>query len=150
MEWLLYIAIFALGVVAGYVLHSYRNRDSRIRELENHLTSIQDKYESYQQSVTAHFSHSAQLVNNLTNAYREVHSHLQQGANDLCADNKRHSSQNPAQSFLSLESVTAAFPKAANAKDHKMDLPFEPPRDYAPPKGDSDKGMLDESYGLSK
>ena len=149
MEWLLYIAIFALGVVAGYVLHSYRNRDSRIRELENHLTSIQDKYESYQQSVTAHFSHSAQLVNNLTNAYREVHSHLQQGANDLCADNKRHSSQNPAQSFLSLTNSQDSFPQAVAVKDTKFADNFEPPRDYAP-KSPTDKGMLDEDYGLSK
>jgi hypothetical protein len=45
MEWLLYIGIFALGVAAGYGLHIYRNRDSRIRELETHLTSIQGKYE---------------------------------------------------------------------------------------------------------
>ncbi|MFO1391170.1 MAG: DUF1043 family protein [Agitococcus sp.] len=149
MQWLLYIAIFALGVVAGYVLHSYRNRDSRIRELENHLTSIQDKYESYQKSVTEHFSHSAQLVNNLTNAYREVHSHLQQGANDLCADSKRHSSQNPAQSFLSLTNTQDSFPQAVAIKDTKFTDSFEPPRDYAP-KSPTDKGMLDEDYGLSK
>lgn len=149
MEWLLYIGIFALGVVAGYVLHIYRNRDSRIRDLENHLTSIQGKYETYQQAVTEHFSQSAQLVNNLTNSYREVHEHLQKGANDLCADNKRHSTQNPAQSFLSLEASKDAFPQPVALKDTKFVEPFEPPRDYAP-KSASDKGMLDEDYGLSK
>lgn len=149
MEWLLYIIVFVVGAAAGYALHFYRNSDSRVRELETHLTSIQHKYEHYQQAVTEHFSQSAQLVNNLTNAYREVHEHLQKGANDLCADNKRHSSDNPAQSFLGLEASKDAFPQPVRAKEAKFLDSVEPPRDYAP-KSPSDKGMLDEDYGLSK
>jgi len=80
MEWLLYIALFVAGFAGGYIFQIYRNSDSRVRELESHLHDLQGKYESYQESVTTHFSHSAQLVNNLTNAYREVHEHLQKGA----------------------------------------------------------------------
>ena len=78
-----------------------------------------------------------------------VQQQKQKGANDLCADNKRHSAQNPAQSFLSLEASKDAFPQPATLKDDKFLAPIEPPRDYAP-KSPSDKGMLDEDYGLSK
>jgi len=147
MEWLLYVLVFAIGVAAGYFLQFYRNSDNRVRELENHLKSLQGKYESYQETVTTHFSQSAQLVNNLTNAYREVHEHLQTGANELCADNKRHTSSNPASAFLGLATPKDAYPQPALLNDDKFLSAIEPPRDYAP-KSPHDKGMLDEEYGL--
>ncbi len=147
MEWLLYVLVFAIGVAAGYFLQFYRNSDNRVRELEDHLKSLQGKYESYQETVTAHFSQSAQLVNNLTNAYREVHEHLQTGANELCADNKRHTSSNPANAFLGLATPKDAYPQPALLNDDKFLSAIEPPRDYAP-KNPHDKGMLDEEYGL--
>ncbi|WP_297920850.1 DUF1043 family protein [uncultured Agitococcus sp.] len=147
MEWLLYIGLIAIGFIGGYVFQIYRNSDSRVRDLESHLHDLQGKYESYQESVTSHFSHSAQLVNNLTNAYREVHEHLQKGAHELCADNKRHTSNNPATAFLGLEATKESFPQAAGSYENKFLEPLEPPRDYAP-KNANDKGMLDEEYGF--
>jgi uncharacterized membrane-anchored protein YhcB (DUF1043 family) len=145
MEWLLYIVLFALGFLGGYAFQVYRNSDSRVRELENHLHSLQGKYEHYQEAVTAHFSQSAQLTNNLTNAYREVHEHLQKGAHELCADTKRHTSNNPASAFLGLEASKASFPQAAGSYDNKF---LEPPRDYDASKNPNEKGMLDEEYGF--
>lgn len=147
MGWLLYILVFAAGMAAGYFVSFYRNSDNRVRELEDHLKSLQGKYENYQEMVTAHFSHSAQLVNNLTNAYREVHEHLQKGAHELCADNKRHTSGNPASAFLSLSSPKDAYPQPIAADDDKFSGAIEPPRDYAT-KSPHDKGTLDEEYGF--
>ncbi|PTQ89895.1 YhcB family protein [Agitococcus lubricus] len=147
MGWLLYVLVFAAGLAIGYFLPFYRNNDSRVRELEDHLKTLQAKYEHYQETVTAHFSHSAQLVNNLTNAYREVHEHLQKGAHELCADNKRHTASNPATAFLSLESPKDAYPQPVSAEDDKFLATIEPPRDYAT-KSPHDKGTLDEEYGF--
>lgn len=146
MGWLLYILVFAVGMAAGYVLTFYRNSDSRVRELEDHLKTLQSKYENYQEMVTAHFSHSAQLVNNLTNSYREVHEHLQKGAHELCADNKRHTTTNPASAFLSLAAPKDAYPQPVMDEDKHVGI-IEPPRDYAT-KSPHDKGTLDEEYGF--
>lgn len=142
MSWLLYLIVFALGGFGGYLLAKTRNPDNRVRELEDHLHALQHKYDHYQDAVTQHFISTAQMVNELSNQYREVHEHLRKGAETLSADNRRHSANNPAHAFERLDA----------AKD--KDLPFiehghvvEPPRDYAAKKPD-DKGTLDEDYGF--
>jgi uncharacterized membrane-anchored protein YhcB (DUF1043 family) len=147
MVWLGYVAVFALGFGLGYAFLYYRNNDNRVRELENHLTALQGKYESYQQAVTGHFAQSAQLVNNLTTAYRDVHEHLQRGASDLCADNQRHSTNNPANAFIGLSAPQETFPHPAMLNDDKFLANVMPPRDYAT-KSPDDKGTLDEEFGL--
>lgn len=148
MAWLPYVLIaFIAGIAAGYFLSLYRNNDNRVRELETHLTSLQDKYEQYQQGVTQHFAHTAQLVNNLTNAYREVHEHLQQGAKDLCADHQRHTTANPANSFIDLTAPKESYPHPTMLNDDKLLASMMPPLDYAAKKP-NDKGTLDEDFGF--
>ena len=46
MGWLYYLIVFTLGGLAGYALARSRNPDTRVRELEEHLTSLQGKYDS--------------------------------------------------------------------------------------------------------
>ena len=145
MSWLLYFIVFGVGGFAGYVLAKARNPDNRVRNLEEHLRDLQGKYDSYQDAVTQHFADPARLINNLTINYREVHEHLQQGAQSLCADNRRHSSSNPATAFDRLDAPRRA-PSSGSLGDAHYDA-VEPPRDYAT-KSPSDKGTLDEEYGL--
>ncbi len=147
MGWLLYLVVFAAGFAGGYALLYFRPHDTRVRELESHLATLQGKYEHYQQAVTGHFAQTAQLVNNLTNAYRDVHEHLQTGARDLCADNQRHTQANPANAFIKLEAAREAYPHPALLNDDKFLASVMPPRDYATKKPD-DKGTLDEEFGL--
>lgn len=144
MSWLLYIIVFGLGGFGGYALAKARNPDSRVRELEEHLHALQGKYDHYQESVTQHFVTTAQLVNNLTSSYREVHDHLQQGAASLCADNRRQGSNNPASAFDKLDAPRGNTLQGTLVDDHYA---VEPPRDYATKKP-SDKGTLDEDYGF--
>lgn len=141
MSWLLYLIVFALGGFGGYMLAKTRNPDNRVRELEDHLHTLQHKYDSYQDAVTQHFISTAQMVNELSNHYREVHEHLRKGAETLSADNRRHGSNNPAQAFERLD--------APQGKDilGTGSHPMEPPRDYAT-KSPDDKGTLDEEYGF--
>lgn len=142
MSWLLYLIVFSVGGFAGYVLAKTRNPDTRVRELEEHLHSLQDKFERYQESVTQHFVTTAKLVNNVTQSYREVHEHLQRGAETLCADNRRHGSGNPSHAFERLDAPRTL--QGTLAEDHYA---VEPPRDYATKKP-TDKGTLDEDYGF--
>ena len=146
MGWLFYLIVFALGGLAGYALAKSRNPDTRVRELEEHLTSLQGKYDAYQDSVTRHFSSTAQLVNALTSSYRDVHDHLQQGARELCADSKRHGSSNPGNAFTRLDAPSDSSDPAALIDDHYT-AHLEPPRDYATKKP-TDKGTLDEDFGF--
>jgi uncharacterized membrane-anchored protein YhcB (DUF1043 family) len=142
MSWLLYLIAFVVGGFGGYVLAKSRNPDNRVRELEEHLRSLQNKFDHYQDSVTQHFVTTAQLVNTVTQSYRELHEHLQHGAENLCADNRRHGSGNPAMAFERLEPPRAL--QGTLADNHYA---MEPPRDYATKKP-TDRGALDEEYGF--
>lgn len=147
--WLLYIVILLAGGAVGWVIGKARNSDTRVRELEEHLKSLQMKYDHYQDAVTQHFATTAQMTNNLTNAYREVHEHLVRGAQTLCADSKRHGASNPAHAFLSLEAPRDQYSRQNPAllNDASFLASVEPPRDYATKKPD-DKGTLDEDFGF--
>lgn len=143
MSWLLYLIVLVVGGFGGYVLARARNPDTRVRELEEHLRSLQGKFDSYQESVTQHFVTTAQLANTLTQTYREMHEHLQRGAETLCADNRRHGGGNPAQAFERLDAPRAL--QGTLADDSYA--PLEPPRDYATKKP-LERGTLDEGFGF--
>lgn len=142
MGWLLYLIVFVVGGFGGYVLAKARNPDNRVRELEEHLRSLQGKFEQYQESVTQHFVTTAQLANAVTQSYRELHEHLQRNAEALCPDNRRHGSGNPALAFERLDAPRAL--QGTLVEDHYT---VEPPRDYATKKP-TDRGALDEEYGF--
>lgn len=144
MSWLLYLVVLAIGGFGGYMLAKTRNPDTRVRELEDHLQSLQQKYDQYQDSVTQHFISSAQMINELSSHYREVHEHLRKGAETLCADSRRHGTSNPA---LAFEPLSSAHSKDSAFSHHSSPHAMEPPRDYAT-KSPDDKGTLDEEYGF--
>lgn len=142
MSWLLYLIVLVVGGVGGYVLARARNPDTRVRELEEHLRSLQGRFDSYQESVTQHFVTTAQLANAVTQGYREMHEHLQHGAQTLCADNRRHGSDSPAQAFERLDA-----PRALQGTLNDDTYSLEPPRDYATKKP-LERGTLDEGFGF--
>ena len=147
MGWLIYLIVFAVSGLGGWLLGRSRNPDTRVRELETHLTDLQGKYDHYQESVTQHLGATAQLANALTTSFRELHQHMQLGAQNLCADSKRHGSSNPANAFISIEAPRNGLGHAALLNDDAYLSSVEPPRDYATKKP-SDRGTLDEDYGF--
>lgn len=150
MTVLLYLLVFLLGAAAGVLYAKKQVPDHRVKELETLLHDLQGRHERYQHDVSDHFEQTAQLVNELTQRYREVHEHLVQGALSLCDDPKRHRDENPARSFNSLEGPTGAsapvYAAYSHIEEHEL-AGFEPPRDYAT-KSPSDKGTLDERFGF--
>lgn len=151
MTVLLYLLVFLLGAAAGVLYAKKQVPDHRVKELETLLHDLQGRHERYQRDVSDHFEQTANLVNELTQRYREVHEHLVQGAQTLCDDPKRHRDENPARAFNSLEGPASpasapVYAPYSRLEDHEL-VGFEPPRDYAT-KNPADKGTLDERFGF--
>ena len=106
------------------------------RDLEQRLHEAESNLQGYQRDVAEHFSQTAALVNNLTQAYREVHEHLANGALKLAT---------PAISRQIIDSANNSLD--SNNKAYISEQRIEPPRDWAP-KAPGSKGVLSEEYGL--
>ena len=126
-----------IGALIGYaVLANMGSAGSGNRTLETRLQAAEQQLADYQTQVAQHFQRTAELVNNLTTSYREVHEHLANGASNLA---------NPeiSQHFLSETGKPLPGQPAPNSDLVADDAKVEPPRDWSP-----EKGTLSESFGL--
>ena len=133
------VAIIAFSVFAGIgigvTFGRKGGRDSkRIRDLEEILEKERQKMDLYEKKVLTHFSQTAQLVNKLTDSYREVHTHLANGAEDLCQGKS-------SEIILQLEGIN---------KEPSIQEDIKPPLDYAPKTSPKQRGVLNESFGIEK
>lgn len=129
---LCFLAGAGVGAALLYIFHAQifgRDLERRVHEAENAL-------QGYQRDVAEHFTQTSQLVNNLTQAYREVHEHLANGALKLAT---------PAISRQILDSANNNL--SSDTKAYINEQRIEPPRDWAP-KAPGAKGTLSEDYGL--
>jgi uncharacterized membrane-anchored protein YhcB (DUF1043 family) len=136
MNWLNALAIFAVGVVSGalllYLLLPARRQYGRLmRERDEARKALND----YRRQVDHHFVRTAELVNQMTESYRQVHEHLSSGARDLCSEAGRRLASDASLDALSAEDTASAETPETG-----------PPLDYAP----SARGTLSEDYGLEK
>lgn len=131
------LIVGATAFIIGYLLSllltkSLSPSEKKSRTLETRLKETEEKLNDYQQEVTDHFAQTAQLVNNLTQNYKEVHEHL-------------------AGSALKLANVDISRQLLdSGVNDSQTDLGdsekgFQPPKDWAP-----GEGALSEGYGLDK
>lgn len=116
------------GAVLGAIGLYYARSHFLGGGIEQRLHQAETELKNYQREVAEHFAHTSQLVNNLSDAYREVNEHLANGALKLAT---------PA---ISQQILHAAD---GNAKASLREQPLEPPRDWAPTKG-----TLSDDYGL--
>ena len=80
-------AIFCLvlGVVCGLLFGRATNAPlQEAQELKESLNQVQSEFDTYKTEVTQHFTKTAELVNSMTDNYRNVHTHLAGGAQTLC------------------------------------------------------------------
>jgi len=138
--WLIIIGAFASGTIIGLLIASRLNvSPSKIKGLEEQIRKLKDSHSEYRDSVSDHFSMTAELVQHMTESYRDVYQHLASGAQDLCSGEVA-SKLLPAESDAVFE--TANIPEEAS--------PLAPPRDYAAKQSPDQKGALSEDFGLDK
>lgn len=134
--WLTGIVGLAIGGAIGYFAPRYLQRQSpNGSATEAELQALRASHESYRHDVAAHFSKTAQLLEQLIGDYRDVHNHLAHGAETLCED----------------QPVTALkrLPDDRLAEQQVPTL-VEAPRDYAPKIAQGSKNILDEDFGIEK
>jgi uncharacterized membrane-anchored protein YhcB (DUF1043 family) len=126
------VTTFIVGCLLSLLLtRSLSPSEKKSRVLETRLQETEEKLSSYQEEVTDHFAQTAQLVNSLTQNYKEVHEHL-------------------AGSALKLANVDISRQLLSAGVDDDTTLSnteetFQPPKDWAP-----GAGALSEGYGLDK
>jgi uncharacterized membrane-anchored protein YhcB (DUF1043 family) len=129
------VCLLAGGGIAAFILYTFR-APLLGRDLEQRLHHAETTLQGYQRDVTEHFAHTSQLVNNLTQSYRDVHEHLANGALKLAT---------PAISRQILDSANNSL--GGDNRSYISGQHIEPPRDWAP-KAPGTKGTLSEDYGL--
>ncbi|MFY0677652.1 MAG: DUF1043 family protein [Neptuniibacter sp.] len=142
--WLISVAALVVGALIGYLMGRAGGGNNQA-EIAAQLEDTKKELEEYKAEVTTHFEKTSELVNNLTNSYKDVHEHLATGAQGLCQ---------PGAIDMALE--PAMQPKLAEPTEEPQDQPEaaatetpEPPRDYAP-KSPEEEGTLSETFGLKE
>lgn len=125
-----------IGGIIGYFIGAQFSSDKQTtKAMETRVEQAEDELKTFQADVTEHFQQTSDLVNKLTETYRDVHEHLAGGAMKL------------ANADIGKELVEGASKQWAQAQVTKdlltEDSVVEPPKDWAP-----NKGTLSESFGL--
>lgn len=127
-----------IGLGIGLLLGRSTSTDGqRLRETERKLDQLTQEKRAYEEEVVEHFTQTADLLNTLTDSYRNVHNHLASGAETLC-----HEDGPVAMGRLQGRADDAEIP-AHMAR-------IQPPLDYAPKSSPEEKGMLNEEFGIER
>lgn len=137
MIWLTGIVCLAIGVAAGLLVARRLDSSSpgKVEELEARILELQRSHDDYREHVSDHFSMTADLVQQMTESYRDVYQHLARGAQDLCNEE------------IASKLLPAAEQMHFSGDD---DNAFEPPKDYAPKRQNGQSGALSEGFGLDR
>ncbi len=149
--WIIGIVALAIGAVIGYLMgRSSASDTSQQDELTKQLEAAQLELNGYKEQVNGHFARTAELVNNLTESYKDVHQHLASSAQQLCKDGTAAQSLEASMQPRLSEAAEVEIPTVTDAVPNAeaRSIP-EPPRDYAPKK-DDEEGTLSETYGLQE
>lgn len=104
------IAVITGGMIGiGITLALHQNMRRKLKVLED----VEKEYESYKNNVTRHFVGTAGLVNQLTQSYKAVYDHLEQGAVELVGEEKLKKELGTTPQGTLLESLTDTAAKTA-------------------------------------
>jgi uncharacterized membrane-anchored protein YhcB (DUF1043 family) len=132
------------GIVIGAVLYRLLHTESaKNRRLEQQIDLLQRRHTQYQAEVSDHFSRTGDLLTRLNSSYRDIFTHLAQGAEKLGSDSEFRS-RLPAGLTTNQSGNARNTDSAGPATGEKTP---EPPLDYAP-KNTSDRGTLSEEFGF--
>lgn len=166
----LVIIVGAVALIVGVLLGKFFGSNSASAEekenLAKELQTTKEELALYKVQVTEHFSKTADLVNNMTESYRDVYHHLaasaeQLGANEnfklrLEADNSgsgaltdiSEADTSEASTTRATDRTTDETSAKASTEEPVSNADLNAPKDYAP-KTETDKdGTLAEGFGL--
>lgn len=152
MALLIAIGSLTAGVIIG-VVATYRFSSTspvKVRQLEQQIEDLQQTHKAYRENVSTHFSTTAELIQQMTESYKEVYHHLASGAQTLC-DHEVADKMLPAgeRDRLFSEDVPATEEAGESDTDTAGSASNPtPPRDYADRTAGG--GALSEDYGLGK
>ena len=89
LEFVIPVAVGAavLGVIIGYLASKKMGASLKAQALlQQQIEALQNQQQNYRSEVSDHFAETAQLFNQLTNSYRNVHNHLAEGAQKLAGE----------------------------------------------------------------
>jgi len=139
MVWVIGFICLATGAAAGFFMANRMNASpTRISELEQQLHDLQRSHARYKEDVSEHFSTTADLVQQMTDSYRDVYQHLASGAQDLCSGE------------VASRLLPASSDGLVKGELSADDLSVQAPRDYAPKQNPRQGGALSEGFGLEK
>lgn len=139
MVWVIGFICLVVGAAAGYFLAGRVSASpTRITELETQLQDLQRSHARYRDEVSEHFSTTADLVQQMTDSYRDVYQHLASGAQDLCSGD------------VARRMLPASSDGLPGRPQSDEDGPVHAPRDYAPKQSPGQSGALSEGFGLEK
>ncbi len=138
------IVALIVGVLLGKFFSSNSAASQERETMAKELASTQAELAQYKDQVTEHFSKTADLVNNMTESYRDVYQHLAASAEQLGANE---------QFKLRLEAATAepaVTDESASDDSLSEEKPndLSEPKDYAPKEAPNEEGTLAEGFGL--
>ena len=86
--WVAGLITFALGTAcgAGIAYLMAANNRRRAIELQDKLDRLQQELDDYRDQVEQHFRKTSELVQAMTDSYRNVYEHLARGSETLCKD----------------------------------------------------------------
>ncbi len=146
--WVIALAAFIIGAAIGILAYkgSYSD-EAKIVELEDDLEQKKHDFELYQQSVTAHFSKTSELVNNLTENYVEVYKHLAEGSESL-VDPKKKPPLLKQQQAKSLDAIISEKEDKSKTAGGKAATEPQAPKDYAAKEPEGEKAKEPETKAV--
>ncbi len=86
--WVTGLITFALGIAcgAGFTYLMAGNSRRRTSDLKEKFDQLQQELDGYRDQVGQHFRKTSELVQAMTDSYRNVYEHLAKGSEVLCQD----------------------------------------------------------------
>lgn len=83
--WAIGLIAFAFGIAVGVgIAYVFFGSNRRTRELRAEMETLQQQFDDYRNQVGKHFLRTSELVQKMTDSYREVYEHLAGGSQALC------------------------------------------------------------------
>lgn len=144
--WVISVIALAVGGLIGYLMGRSGNANNAEQEAE--LAAAKKELQSYKEQVAHHFEDTANLVNKMTESYRDVFQHLSSSAQQLCDEKTAQSIEATMVPQLTKEKPVSAGEETTEADVEAPVTSMEPPRDYAPKKP-NEEGTLSETYSVN-